>query len=214
MFSNPISTTHQNPHPQKMGFKLLQRSGVEKYVYLQNVTLGMLGKKIQQTTFWNTHFPAVSLDPFNPEIETNTYSNSVDPDETARKEPSYQDLHCYSILDLQQWTCPNSTAEESTAKTLEWKSSIKPCGVDYNIMCHKITTWVANCRPWLECPERSEVVLTVGSEHSIQTKIITKTCLYNFDPLKSNFYIVKLGFTGVHRLWVQKHRLWVLVRRF
>ena len=26
---------------------------------------------------------------------------------------------------------------------------------------------------------------------------ITKTCLYNFDPLKPHFYIVKLGFTGV-----------------
>ena len=29
------------------------------------------------------------------------------------------------------------------------------------------------------------------------TCIITKTCLYNFDPLKPHFYIVKLGFTGV-----------------
>ena len=26
---------------------------------------------------------------------------------------------------------------------------------------------------------------------------ITKTCLYNFDPLKPHFYIVKMGFTGV-----------------
>ena len=26
---------------------------------------------------------------------------------------------------------------------------------------------------------------------------ITKTCLYNFDPLKPHFYIVKLGFVGV-----------------
>ena len=26
---------------------------------------------------------------------------------------------------------------------------------------------------------------------------ITKTCLYNFDPLKPHFYIVKLGFAGV-----------------
>ena len=26
----------------------------------------------------------------------------------------------------------------------------------------------------------------------------TKTYLYNFDPLKPHFYIVKLGFTGVH----------------
>ena len=28
--------------------------------------------------------------------------------------------------------------------------------------------------------------------------IITKTCLYKFDPLKPQFYIVKLGFTGVY----------------
>ena len=27
---------------------------------------------------------------------------------------------------------------------------------------------------------------------------ITKTYLYNFDPLKPQFYIVKLGFTGVY----------------
>ena len=27
---------------------------------------------------------------------------------------------------------------------------------------------------------------------------ITKTCLYKFDPLKSNLYIVKLGFPGVY----------------
>ena len=27
--------------------------------------------------------------------------------------------------------------------------------------------------------------------------LITKTRLYNFDPLKPHFYIVKLGFTGV-----------------
>ena len=27
---------------------------------------------------------------------------------------------------------------------------------------------------------------------------ITKTYLYNFDPLEPHFYIVKLGFTGVH----------------
>ena len=28
--------------------------------------------------------------------------------------------------------------------------------------------------------------------------VTTKTCLYNFDPLKSHFYIAKLGFTGVN----------------
>ena len=44
---------------------------------------------------------------------------------------------------------------------------------------------------------------------------ITKTCLYNFDPLKTNFYIVKLGFTGAIIIFLvsaQKYRLWVLVR--
>ena len=44
---------------------------------------------------------------------------------------------------------------------------------------------------------------------------ITKTYLYNFDPLKPHFYIVKLGFTGAYIIFVisaQKHRLWVLVR--
>ena len=44
---------------------------------------------------------------------------------------------------------------------------------------------------------------------------ITKSCLYNFDPLKSHFYIVKVGFTGVYIIFfisAQKHRLWVLVR--
>ena len=33
-------------------------------------------------------------------------------------------------------------------------------------------------------------------------KDITKTCLYNFDPLKPHFYIVKLGFTGVYIIFL------------
>ena len=39
--------------------------------------------------------------------------------------------------------------------------------------------------------------------------------LYNIDPLKPHFYIVKLGFTEVYIIFLisaQKHRLWVLVR--
>ena len=41
--------------------------------------------------------------------------------------------------------------------------------------------------------------------------VLTKTCRYNFDPLKPHFYIVKLGFIGVYIIFVifaQKHRLW------
>ena len=44
---------------------------------------------------------------------------------------------------------------------------------------------------------------------------ITKTSLYNFDPLKPHFYIVKLEFTGVYIIFLisaQNHRLWVPVR--
>ena len=42
-------------------------------------------------------------------------------------------------------------------------------------------------------------------------EFITKTRLYNFDPLQPHFYIVKLGFTGVCIIFLisaQKHRLW------
>ena len=50
---------------------------------------------------------------------------------------------------------------------------------------------------------------------SHEADYITKTRLYNFDPLKPHFYIIKLGFTGVYIIFLisaQKHRLWVLVR--
>ena len=39
--------------------------------------------------------------------------------------------------------------------------------------------------------------IQVVSEHCI-----TKTCLYNSDPLKPHFYIVKLGFTGVYIIFL------------
>ena len=32
--------------------------------------------------------------------------------------------------------------------------------------------------------------------------LITKTCLYNFDPLKPHFYTAKLGFTGVYIIFL------------
>ena len=44
---------------------------------------------------------------------------------------------------------------------------------------------------------------------------ITKTCPCNVYPLKPHFYIVKLGYAGVHLfflIFAPTHRLWVLVR--
>ena len=68
-------------------------------------------------------------------------------------------------------------------------------------------------------PANIKKILCDQIEHSTIHKIsklyITKTRLYNFDPLKPYFYIVKLGFTGVYIIFLisaQKHRFWVLVR--
>ena len=65
-------------------------------------------------------------------------------------------------------------------------------------------------------PNISKIVKKVPREPRITSRgSITKTRLYNFDPLQPHFYIVKLGFTGVYIIFLisaQKHRLWVLVR--
>ena len=37
---------------------------------------------------------------------------------------------------------------------------------------------------------------------SFQDNKIAKTCLYNFDPFKPHFCIVKLGFTGVYIIFL------------
>ena len=49
--------------------------------------------------------------------------------------------------------------------------------------------------------DRREVSNTVHPEDPGKGPI-TKTCLYNFDPLKPHFYIVKLGFTGVYIIFL------------
>ena len=41
-----------------------------------------------------------------------------------------------------------------------------------------------------------------GSLFLVNWPNITKTCLYNFDPRKPHFYIVKLGFAGVYIIFV------------
>ena len=66
----------------------------------------------------------------------------------------------------------------------------------------------------LEKPILSPLAVEELIKH-MQDYCITKTCLYNFDPLKPHFYIVKLGFTRVYIIFLisaQTHRLWVLVR--
>ena len=68
-----------------------------------------------------------------------------------------------------------------------------------------------------------KIVVTLTNTRGVSKKSLIvslhdihhETRLYNFDPLKPHFYIVKLGFTGVYIIYVisaKKHRLWVLVR--
>ena len=61
----------------------------------------------------------------------------------------------------------------------------------------------------MELSVRNFRTFTVNKRHKIHVHQIskkdpniTKTCLYNFDPLKPHFYIVKLGFTGVYIIFL------------
>ena len=61
----------------------------------------------------------------------------------------------------------------------------------------------------------SDARTSLDSRCSKRKYAITKTYLYNFDPLKPHVYIVKLGFTEVYSIFLisaQKHRLWVRTR--
>ena len=41
-----------------------------------------------------------------------------------------------------------------------------------------------------------------GGRQRLQNRFISKTRLYDFDPLKPHFYIVKLGFAGVYIIFL------------
>ena len=51
-------------------------------------------------------------------------------------------------------------------------------------------------------PSAAETVNWLQSLKYLSFYAITKTYLYNFDPLKPHFYIVKLGFTGVYIIFL------------
>ena len=53
------------------------------------------------------------------------------------------------------------------------------------------------------CEKCSFVPRWVHLQHIIVCSVyITKTCPYNFDPLKPHFYIIKLEFTGVYIIFL------------
>ena len=111
---------------------------------------------------------------------------------------------------------------EKLTHTRMWETQIK-AGLrislvwSYLLVCYTIQRFYRMCR------------LQKAASHTISLRIyairtgflpkdllnITKTRLYNVDPLKPHFYVVKLAFTGVYIIFLisaQKHRLWVHVR--
>ena len=69
-------------------------------------------------------------------------------------------------------------------------------------------SWYEEASDW----HNHVTVNLIPKEGSVYT--ITKTYLYNFDPLKPHFYIVELRFTGVYIIFLisdQKCRFWVLI---
>ena len=78
--------------------------------------------------------------------------------------------------------------------------------------------WIAHDAMYLMRTTKTLIRLDAQADLNIRRAHMSghhETCLYNFDPLKPHFYIVKLGFIGVYIIFLisaQKHRLWVLVR--
>ena len=54
----------------------------------------------------------------------------------------------------------------------------------------------------IECSGATPSIQTAIYVSCVLDVIITQTCLYNIDPLKPHFYIVKLGFTGVYIIFL------------
>ena len=50
--------------------------------------------------------------------------------------------------------------------------------------------------------DASQIIIKTNLVVVSSVGIITKTSLYNTDPIKPHFYIVKLGFTGVYIIFL------------
>ena len=66
--------------------------------------------------------------------------------------------------------------------------------------CPKILYTANPYDKMLEQTVQTQIRMKDQSEQGLH--YITKTRLYNFDPLKPHFYIVKLGFTGVYIIFL------------
>ena len=108
------------------------------------------------------------------------------------------------IFDLNDFSYDWSTSHPDASYQV-W--SVKSCQLAFRFR--------KKCEKYILKMVAMAAILEFGSGFYLFLLYITKTRLYNFDPLKPHFYAVKLGFTGVYNIFLisaQKHRLWVLVR--
>ena len=96
---------------------------------------------------------------------------------------SNQPAHPHSLISLR---CPHK-------ETLHpWLANMRPV---------KFLIRLCQCAGWSESSQGAHVLRCVFWRYCpnvFYTMYITKTCLYNIDPLKPHFHIVKLGLTGVY----------------
>ena len=155
-------------------------------------------------------------------------ANIVDPDDSARYEPPILKSHC-----LQRYLVGSAELKMGQRMTKPTKWHVRPAktqislGIMFGLHTFlssiirqqqvlKLWTWRNARRFPLTCIFKTYMSTIHWSIQTLfYTKTITKTCLYNFDPLKPHLYIVKLGFTGIYLIFLitaQKHKLWILVR--
>ena len=107
------------------------------------------------------------------------------------------------LLELQHWVfepAHNKTHSKTCATSEDSDQPVPPCSLSVfaDLMCSLNLQAIQR--------GKNENLCYTGWIY------ITKTYLYNFDPLKPHFYIAKLGFTGIYIIFLisaQKHRLWV-----
>ena len=112
-------------------------------------------------------------------------ANSVDPDKTAPKGAvwSGSTLFAKKLLKLQ-------AEDKADDNCCDWRFRI-------NIGLRRVDTLGRFCNILCKGENYCDFLFVIlHSKILLKKCLITKTCLYNFDPLKPHFYIVKLVFTG------------------
>ena len=147
-------------------------------------------------------------EPYQEKLNLWCYANSIDPDQTGNPYNLIWVfyIHAYfSILWFFKWKAKILIRARGYAVWSGLRCSYMPRRPDFS-------WWGANRKKKKKkIEEKTTHNIIAKSKLSLKsfTKIhktkenITETRLYNFDPLKFHFYIVKLGFTGIHIIFLK-----------